>query len=92
MNATASGIAITLGPEGSEKFLSLWKVRIRIQVVGIDGEEKAPHCAEWNIVSYGPATAAPMVYSRYSEHQGDKIVSRIEILSIEWLNTVHIAK
>lgn len=103
MNATTAGIPVVLGPEGYENQLSLWKVKTRVQASGINGETREPFSKDWNIVAGGPEDAVPKVYSKYSSGKGRfkdlfsqqgewVIVTKIEILGIEWLNSIDITE
>lgn len=103
MNATVAGIPVVLGPEGYENHLSLWKVKTRVQMSSLNGEAKEPFNNDWNIVAGSPGDAAPKVYSKYSSGKANfqdpsslkyewVIVTKIEILAIEWLNYVDITE
>jgi len=103
MNAIAAGIPVVLGPEGSEKTMSLWKVKARVQISSLNGETKDSFNKELNVVAGDPGAAVPKVYSEYSKgraHFQDPssgkhewvIVTKVEILGIEWLNSIDITE
>lgn len=103
MNATAAGIPVVLGPEGSENKMSLWKVRTQIHMLRPSGEAIGPLDNEWNVVAADPGIAVPKVYSKYSKDRalfrdpasGEcewVIVTKVEILGIEWLHSVDITE
>jgi hypothetical protein len=103
MNATAAGIAVVLGPDGSENKMSLWKVKTRVHFSSLSGEAKVPFDNEWTVVAADPATAVPKVYSKYSKDRANfqdpstqkdewVLVTKVEILGIEWLNSVDITE
>ena len=103
MNTTAAGIPVVMGPEGSENMMSLWKVKTKVQISSLNGETKEPFNKEWNVVAGDPGAAVPKVYSKYSKDRANfqdpfsgnyewVIVSKIEILGIEWLNSIDITE